>query len=557
MKTNLIAMTFAVLATAIPIQLSAQHTRFRLVDFGTPGGPQAYLNIPEISHARILNDRGAVAGWADTSTSDPFGSFCFTPDCFVSLVFQGRKDVRIDLPGLADGLSSAASWISPNGLIAGVSQNGQVDPSFPGFPENHAVLWKHGNILDLGTLPEGGYESFASAVNSRGEVAGWALNTVADPNSMACPGFCPTQTRAFLWDGHEMQDLGTLGGPDAMALLINERGQVVGDSYTSSNPSDYCANNIGFPLTTGVFLWENDNIRDLGNLGGTCAVAFALNNRGQVIGVSTLAGDQAQHPFLSDGGTMKDLGTFGGNVGSALAISDTGKIVGWATYPGGSPFHAAVWSAGGITDLGTLPGDVNSFAFDVNARGQIVGASTDSQFATVRAVLWEKDGTMLNLETLLTDAGLQLGFGVGNINDRGEIAGSALDVNNNSHAILLVPCEGSERGCEEVGTDSRASTSSISAAAIQHRSATRGMSLAQPSMPQGMRNRVVPEQIKQNTSETQTDWLRPHRPDDPAQFEKGTANYCVPRGGQCYRYRPCCSGLKCQLLGNRGFCESY
>src|SRR5262249_25520412 len=319
--------------------------------------------------------------------------------------------------GLADGFSSATAWISPNGLIAGWSQNGLTDPTFSGFPENRAVLWKNGEIVNLGTLPAGGYESFASAVNDRGQVAGWALNTVPDANSMACPGFCPTETRAFSWQNGNMQDLGTLGGTDAMALLVNEQGQVVGDSYTNSNPSDYCGSNIGFPLTTGVFLWENGNMKDLGNLGGTCTFAFALNNRGQVVGASTTANDQAQHPFLWNGHSMRDLGTFQGNFGNAIAISDTGKIVGWATYPGDTVFHAALWSEAGMTDLGTLPGDVNSFVADINARDQVIGTSVDST-GSFRAFLWEK-GHMLDLEPLLASSGLQLGFGVANINGRG------------------------------------------------------------------------------------------------------------------------------------------
>jgi len=63
---------------------------------------------------------------------------------------------------------------------------------------------------------------------------------------------------------------------------------------------------------------------DLGSLGGTFTGPFgpdrsegslAVNDRGQVIGISTLAGDQTYHPFLWDNGTMRDLGTLGGDNG--------------------------------------------------------------------------------------------------------------------------------------------------------------------------------------------------------------------------------------------------
>ena len=37
---------------------------------------------------------------------------------------------------------------------------------------------KQGKITDLGTLPEGGYESEANAVNSAGQVGGVGLNTI-------------------------------------------------------------------------------------------------------------------------------------------------------------------------------------------------------------------------------------------------------------------------------------------------------------------------------------------------------------------------------------------
>ncbi len=266
---------------------------------------------------------------------DPFPNFCFELDCFTVHAFRWHNGVRTDLGVLPGGVNSLASWISANGLVAGVAENGQIDPLIPGFPELRAVLWQNGGITDLGVL-EGGNESVATAVNNRGQVVGLFANTVPDPFSMFGLGY---QARAFLWQNGVMQDLGTLGGPDAQALLINERGQVVGWSYTSSNPGCGFA---GLSLTTGSFLWEaGKGMKDLGNFGGTCTTAADINNLGQVVGVSALTGDQFGHAFLWENGVLHDLGdSFEGDNSGAFAINEAGEAVGFGYFPGDAVFHA-------------------------------------------------------------------------------------------------------------------------------------------------------------------------------------------------------------------------
>src|SRR5450755_923970 len=187
----LIALAGAATTAAQDSQHHHQHHQYRLVDLAsTFGGPQSYFNLGSgydiTGHSSLANRRGTVAGFADTSTPDPFPTFCFNADCYVSHAFKSREGGGVtDLGALPGGASSASLWISANGLVAGVSENGETDPLFPGLPEFRAVLWRHGSINDLGTLPEGGYESEANAVNSSVQVVGAALNTVPDSNSMA------------------------------------------------------------------------------------------------------------------------------------------------------------------------------------------------------------------------------------------------------------------------------------------------------------------------------------------------------------------------------------
>jgi probable HAF family extracellular repeat protein len=356
-----------------------------------------------------------------------------------------------------------------------------IDP-LVGVEEIRAVLWEDGKINDLGTL--GGNHSIAIGLNNRGDVIGFSVNTTPDPFSLLYGGFTNgTQTRGFLWRKGYMQDLGTLGGPDTQAFGLNERGQAIGISYINSTPNPV----TGLP-PADPFLWDEDRgMIDLGTLGGAWGGAGALNNRGQVIGNSSLAtdpgaclgiGDTANcHPFFWDDGTLIDLNTdtIGGSPTTAQAINDAGEVVGNAAFANGAARgDAYLWKDGVITNLGTLPGDCYSEAFAINSWGQAVGQSSSCDTGITRSVLWE-DGTVFDLNTLIphgSDLQLDNTFAISN---RGEIAGFGLPSGCSldtqcGHAFLLIPCDthhsDDEEGCgEDTGTAAIAAMKSRPASA--------------------------------------------------------------------------------------------
>jgi probable HAF family extracellular repeat protein len=432
-------------AITVSMQLSAQdperehhrpkHHTYKLIDLGTFGGPNSNISNPSV---KDVNDRGSIQGWSDTPVPDPFAPNCFNGDCFVSHAFVRRDGVVTDLGALPGGGSSAAGWINERGVVVGVSQNGSID-KLTGFPEETAVVWRRGRIVDLGTF--GGHQGAAAAINNRGQVVGAALDPTPDKYSSAITErfvyFAPaaTQTRAALWEDGEIHDLGTLGGNDAAAMLINERGQIAGVSYTDTTPNPLP---YGAP-TLAPFLWDDGRMRDLGTLGGAWGYPNWMNNRGQVVGKSRLA-DQSEHPFLSNPDRpMKDLGTLGGKNGEAFWVNDAGEVVGQADLPGsGTQLHDAfLWKHGRIIDLGTMDGDPCSRALSINSQDQIVGASTNCT-EYQHAFLWEH-GAMVDLNMLVHPrSALRVRDG-DDINNRGEIAGRAVLPNGDVHAVLLIP----------------------------------------------------------------------------------------------------------------------
>ena len=227
-----------------------------------------------------------------------------------------------------------------------------------GDDEAHAyLLRRNGTATDLGTL--GGHASQALAINDRGQVAGWSLDSAG-------------ASRAFLWSAASgMVDLGTLGGNWSQATTVNNLGQVAGVSTTASGE-------------THGFFWSRDSgLLDIG--AGTPA---ALNDLGQVIGTSTSNGTSTAF-FWSAIDGRRTLA----HDARALDLNDRGQAVGgWNIQTG--PEYAALWQ------LAVLPAEtINSF----DARVAVIDygrTSTAEKVATyrqwiakARAAIANGDGT--------------------------------------------------------------------------------------------------------------------------------------------------------------------
>jgi len=465
---TLLAAMVALAPLAVARRTPAQdvkpgHHHYKLIDVGTFGGPGGSISQPS---SPALNNRGMLVGYSDTTTIDPFSPNCFL-DCYVDESWVLQNGVVTPLSPLRGGASDFADAINARGQIAGISQNAAIDPS-TGWPETRAVLWQDDRIINMGTL--GGTQGIANDVNDEGQAVGAALNGTFDPfanNPLpqafffppACCGYtftvtflftapATTETHAFVWTKAQgMKDLGTLGGPDSAAWIINDSGQIAGESFTSftANPSS------GVP-TIDPFFWDPNEGKmiDLGGLGGTFGATLFMNGSGQVVGVSTPPGDVTIHPFIwSRLEGMRDLGTLGGTFGHPDSMNDAGEVVGYATIPGDQFGRAFLWRNGKMINLGTLGTDPQSESLSINSQGQVAGETFTNDGVDLRGFLWENGGPLVDLNTLIVPASSTYVTAAVLINDGGEIGCLGLDPGDaEEHACLLIPCDENHPGIE-------------------------------------------------------------------------------------------------------------
>lgn len=312
-----------------------------------------------------------------------------------------------------------------------------------GVLSGRAVISIYGHNIDLGTL--GGKNSWTNygGINDRGEAVGLAETSVPDPNGEDMCGFGTKLTcRPFLWRAGHIMALPILGGNNGQASAINNRGQIVGISETTIQDSG-CPPGKQPGTTVLPVMWEEGEIRALPTLPGEPdGFAQGLNNQGQAVGTTGTCTSFADHAVLWENDTafqLPDLGYVGSD---AYAVNDHGQAVGYVSN--GTTVVAALWrdgADGAVTNPGILPGEGAAFATGINNRGQVVGSTLNSA-GWSGGFIWQ-DNVMTDLNKLIpADSNLSI-IAASNINERGQVSGMAMVLTGPDagkiHAILLTP----------------------------------------------------------------------------------------------------------------------
>jgi len=356
-----------------------------------------------------------------------------------------QQSYRITDMGLNHSTDNFSMVMGLNNEGWAENMDGVVNPPIKStsttIASGRAVINAHGRNIDLGTL--GGKNSWTNygGINDRGEAVGLAETSVPDPDGEDMCAFGTKLTcRPFLWRHGHMMALPTLGGNNGQASAINNRGQIVGISETTVPDSGCPASKPG-KIISPVF-WEKGEVRSLPTLAGDPdGFVQGINNRGQAVGSSGTCANIATHAVLWDNDVAVPLSDLGHDGSDAYAINDRGQIVGYVSSHDGSTIFAAIWQNDGVTIIPTLPEDSAAFATGINNRGQVVGSTFNSMGWSHGFI--SQDGVMTNLNKLIREDSNLLIIAASNINDRGQISGMAKVMNgpdkDKVHAILLTP----------------------------------------------------------------------------------------------------------------------
>jgi len=382
-----------------------------------------------------------------------------TPTLLAAADLENNKEqtaYSVQSLGTLGGTQSAAYGVNNRGWVTGAA-------NLKGDQTEHPVLWRDGLVIDLGTLGGPNGSAGFPLKNEVGIIPVFAQTPESDQlqeewnysctvSGALCQG-TDLLTRGYLWiDGFKIL-MPTFGGNKGQAWGANNHGQVVGVAETANQDPSCVAPQV---VDYEAVMWDpgENRIKELPLYpGDSVGAAVGINDIGQAVGATGYCAPISPaigvHAVLWQNGEVIDLGSLGGvmsNVG--YAINNRGQVAGVSDLAGDSTGHAFFWQNGKLTDLGTLPGDFFSVAFSINNKAQVVGQSCDVNF-NCRAFLWQ-NGVMSDLNTLIP-ANSPLDLIVANdLNDAGEIVGQAFDQSTGgAPAFLAIPCDQEHAGAAD------------------------------------------------------------------------------------------------------------
>ncbi len=365
----------------LPLGASAQLTsnaQYDVVKFSASlGGTQ--------SRGMAINDGGWVAGWSNLSDGTRQAAL-WRNGSITNLLTLGGPRSTVPWPGLNnDGMIVG---ISHTNEVDPLDESWSCEEAgfLPGAATNlicRGFVWESDVMRELGTL--GGNHSFAAGVNNRGLVVGWAETPVHDPTCSPTSAQV-LQFRAVIWDPKS----GSNGKVKARALRPFENDSAsaataINDEGIAVGISGDCDQAVGRFSARHAVRWDkNGKASEIPNLGGAAwHTPMDINAQGDVVGFSNPAGGAdpgafAAQAFLWTPGaaTATNLGTLGDDVLSqAFAINSRGQVVG-VSFGGSSGARAFLWQDGvlmNLNDLVNIAPDVLQSAQDINEAGQITG----------------------------------------------------------------------------------------------------------------------------------------------------------------------------------------
>lgn len=220
-------------------------------------------------YASGVNEHGDVVGWAETTVQD---STCTPPQVFqFEAVKYGRDGEPLVLAPLPGDQDSAATALNDAGDVVGIS--GECNNAVGALSAKHVILWHNGKPNEVRTFGGSGWNT-PTDINERGDIVGFANM----PPDIAADGSLEFNPVAFIWTKEKgTQEIPPLAGDtNSIAYAINNRGQVVGQSF-------------GGPEGSRAFVWENGTATDLnavasGDAGLYLIYAEAINDRGDISG---------------------------------------------------------------------------------------------------------------------------------------------------------------------------------------------------------------------------------------------------------------------------------